>query len=270
MPDVRYALLQQSLDIPPTDALRRAFESIRKLTAADAPTMARDAFGILVKDLTASDAFTLKDALAREGILAESVPQKLLPQLPATKFVRQLSFGEDCLLLQNPLGRPVALPYRQLTVLAAGQVEGVRFDRPGPKHSNFGSSYPVPSAVRLALGEPGRPEASRTREVRAQKHFIELIAGRATARFTLEADTDADRLFTALGSRRTPDFAQNLSLLVRDLSQAAPHLLLNRGAYALRMEPPTPFAYPSRHAFYEELTWILWQAARGNYGESAT
>lgn len=267
-PEVRYALLQESLAIPCTEGLRRAFESVRKLTAADAPTMARDAYGILVKDLDAQEASTLKEALAREGILTEPVPHRLLPQLPATKFVRQFSFGEDCLLIRDPLGRPVPLEYRHLSVMAAGEVELRRLDRRG--RGTTRSGLRGRSAGWLDREELTPQPELRTREVRVHRHLIELIVGRNAARFTLEADADTHLLFTSLGDRRTADLMQNLSLLVRELSRSAPRMLLNRGAYALRGDPPRNVAYPSKNAFYEELTWILWQAIRQNYGEASS
>jgi len=265
--ELRYALLQESLAIPPVDGLRRAFESIRRLTSADAPTLAKDAYGILVKNLPAQDATVLHRALKAEGIATELVPEKLLPQLPPTKYVRQLGFGADCLLIQDPLGRPIPIEYRNLRILAAGEVESTQFQRQGSSISSSVPRHFPTSPLRLELEELDRDRDTRTREVRARKHLLELIVGQGVARFTIEADTDAHLLFQVLGDRRTPDFMNNLALLVREVSTAAPSVILNRGAYALRADPPTSFFYPTRNTLNEELIWILWQAARSHTGE---
>ena len=149
--ELRYALLQRSLDIPPVDRLRRAFESIRRLTSADAPTLAKDAYGILVKNLPAQDASVLHRALEAEGIGTELIPEKLLPKLPPTKFVRQMEFGADCLVIQDPLGRPVPIEYRHLRVLAAGEVEYTQFQRQASSGSDSVPRYLTASPLRSEL-----------------------------------------------------------------------------------------------------------------------
>jgi hypothetical protein len=56
---------------------------------------------------------------------------------------------------------------------------------------------------------------------------------------------------------------------VRSLTAAdAPGLANDAyGAYLLRADPPTSHTYPSRNAFYEEIAWMLWQAAKRDRGE---
>jgi hypothetical protein len=250
------------LEIPPVDGLRRAFESVRLLTAADAPTLARDAFGILVRNLPAEDAAVLHRALAAEGIATDLVPEKLVPRLPPTKYVRQLDFGEDCLVIRDPLGRPVPIEYRHLRILAAGEVEITQFQRPGAPASGSVPRYFTTSALRLELEELSRNLDTPAREVRVRKHLLELIVGQGAARFSIEADAESHLLFQVLGDRRTRDFLQDLSLFVRELCRFAPSLILNRGAYSLRAEPPAPLFYPTRNAFDEELIWIQWQTLR--------
>ena len=50
-------------------------------------------------------------------------------------------------------------------------------------------------------------------------------------------------------------------MVARDLMKYAPQALTNRGVYFLRENPTTVFGYPSKNAFYEEMTWVLWEAA---------
>ena len=88
-----FAILQRSLEVPDVEKLKRAFRSVRCLAESDAHTLAEDAFGILVKNLSANDAMTLQGALQAEGVESAVVLQTDLPQLPPIKFVHQM----DCL-----------------------------------------------------------------------------------------------------------------------------------------------------------------------------
>ena len=92
-----------------------------------------------------------------------------------------------------------------------------------------------------------------------QFHFLlEIVLGGGVARYSLPAD-EFD--FTYLGGRRTPSLADNFSLLVRDIAQGAPHAGLNRGAFLICEQFAEIFTYPSKAAFFEEMTWMLWQTA---------
>ena len=53
---------------------------------------------------------------------------------------------------------------------------------------------------------------------------------------------------------------ENFQLLARDLMTFAPHALVNRGAFYLREGSNRIFEYPSKNAFYEQITWMLWRA----------
>ena len=87
----RFAILQRRLEIPDAEKLKRAFRSVHGLTNSDAYTLANDAFGILVNNLSPTDAMTLQGALRAEGVETAVVLQHDLPQLPPTKFVHQIS-----------------------------------------------------------------------------------------------------------------------------------------------------------------------------------
>jgi hypothetical protein len=237
MREVRYALFQLSLEIPPVDRLVRAFESVRALTAIDAPAIANDAYGILVRNLSANDAHTLHRALEAESVPTEIVPENLVPALPPTKFVRRFEFGADSLLIHDPLGRPVPLPWGQLRILAVGSVTLTRFEEqriPRPAaHTFVAHRYGRGLASRVIESTP----ETRRREVRSARTVMELIAGRGVARFTVEVEQTAPTLFAALGTDRQNDLDTNVSLLVRRLAAAAPRALLNRGAFFLRENP---------------------------------
>jgi hypothetical protein len=260
---VRYAVLQKSLDVPPVDALRRAFKSVRCLVDSDADTLANDAFGILVKNLCLEDATTLQRALAAENVQTEAVPQPMLPPMPSTKFIRRIECGADALLVFDPIGRPFPVEWRHLMLIAAGNVLTTQFTRR--------TMAPTAAADRYAYGTWGRrptpgvaASLSRvaSREERNGVLTIDLVLTRGLARFTITADASAPLLFRVLGHRMTSEPATNFRLLLDDIGRAAPGAQCNRGAWLLRQDPPRLLEYPSSNAFLEEIVWMLWQHRR--------
>jgi hypothetical protein len=259
MKPVRYALLQQTLEPPAIDALKRAFAAVRCLVASDAYGVANDAYGILVRDLEAEDAYKLQGALRTEGVETEILPMALLPAIPATKYVRRIEFGPDVLLLYDPIGRPVPVEWRHLMLIAAGNVLVNRTIRRPPAPSSMMGPGLGPWDVE---GDDGPAWSRRTelREERAQELTLELVLTNGVARFSLMADGASPLLFRCLGDRQSAGPFQNFQLVVDELAKASPRALLNRGAWSLRQTPPTLFAYPSKNAFFEEIIWMLHRA----------
>ena len=261
MKPVRYSLLQQSLDVPGIEQLKRAFTSVRCLVDSDAHGVANDAYGILVRDLDAEDAHRLQGALRVEGVETELVAMPLLPSIPPTKYVRRIQFGPDVLLIYDPIGRPVPIEWRHLMLIAAGNVLMNRLARravPGSAADLLTGS----SAWNLG-GDRSELGAARTevREERGLELTLELVLTNGVARFSLESS--APVIFRCLGERQTNDLGENFRLLVHDLAQAAPKAMLNRGAWFLRQSPPTLFEYPSKNAFFEEIIWMMHRARFG-------
>jgi hypothetical protein len=85
---------------------------------------------------------------------------------------------------------------------------------------------------------------------------LEIVLMRGVMRFQTRADKF---LFAYLGERKQQGSPANFALLVRDVMKFAPQTLVNRGAYLLREETASLLEYPSKNAFYEEITWMLWQ-----------
>lgn len=262
MTAVRYALLQATLDVPPIDALQRAFRAVRGLTASDAHTLARDAFGILVRNLDAVTATTLQGALRVEGIETEVVPEPALPVLPAAKTVRRLELSAEALWVFDPLGRKFAVEWKHLMLIVAGQVTLTEFERKSRPAALPGLTRPWGTPDEELGAVPLTEPLAQRRERRRQRPLIELILTRALARYTIQADEGAPLLFTCLGDRRTKDALENYRALVCDLLAAAPHAIPNRGAFFLRQNPPVQFAYPTRNALNEEILWMLWHSRR--------
>jgi hypothetical protein len=258
---LRYAILQKTLDVPNVDALRRAFRAVRCLVDSDAHSLASDAYGILVKNLGVDDAMTLQRALQAEGIETEVLPQRSLPQLPQTKFVRRIECGADALVIYDPIGRPFPVEWRHVMLIAAGSIMSTRFTRktlpPSVGGALFGNVGWGRRAAPTVMASFPRIES---REERRGVLTIDLILSRAMARFTITADDSAPMLFRCLGERETVELTENFRQLIEELSRSAPGALCNRGVTFLRQTPPTLVGYPSSNAFCEETIWMLRRA----------
>ncbi len=247
---MKYAILQSSLDVPDVEKLKRAFQSVPSLTAADAQILANDAFGILVKGESAEHASRLFHALQAEGIETEMVEQRLLPELPQGKFVRKLESTPEALILNDPLGRPFPLSWEHITFLAAGNVLLHDFERKGTtkevtKYRANGGSYTVTET------EYSTKEESRF------KFLLDIIVAQGALRYTVMVDKPV--LFQFLGAAFNPDLEQSFGEMVRRLVQHAPNAVVNRGAYYMRENAEPMFSYPSKNAYTEEIIWLLWR-----------
>ncbi len=260
-PGTRFAILQRSLEIPDAEKLKRAFRSVHGLTDSDAYTLAKDAFGILVNNLSPTDAITLQGALRAEGVETAVVLQHDLPQLPPTKFVHQMDCLPDALVVHDAIGREFPVSWDQIMLIAAGSVRLTVFEQQRvtpdqtPLQAPLDSWWPVGPRGRSA-SQPA-PEYV-TRECQVPKLLLEVLPARAAMRLQIEGERFR---FNYLGDRKQPELAENFALLVRDVMKFAPQAMVNRGAYCLRENASGIFEYPSKHAFHEETAWMLWQMA---------
>jgi len=246
---MRYAVLQTDLNPPATDQLQRAFQSVPGLTAADASILGRDAFGILVKNLSEPQAVAMQGALRIEGIETEMVDQTFLPELPRTHFVRRMDCSPERLIIYDPLGRTFALEWNHVMIVATGAVKLTDFvrqqkARPLTRYHGDGAS-----SIEMEYD-------TVTREERNVHMLGEVVIAGGALRYSFTADKFD---FTGLGERNLQDTPANFSLFVRDLIQFSPHANLNRGAETLRAKATEVLSYPSKNAFHEEIVWMLWQ-----------
>ena len=245
---MKYALLQQSLDIPALEKLKRAFRSSQVLTEYDAHILGNDAFGILVRDLSPGSAAILQNALHTEGIETEMVEESLLPKMPDAKIVRKIIVTPEALMLHDALGRPFPLPWQHIRILAAGNVKLTHFKEVRRERVvSGGDDYSDPLTV----------VDYSTREETAFHFLLEIILTNAVLRYSINADKPF--LFQNLGARFDRDLSKSFALVVQDVCQHTTNAVLNRGAYFLRERKGEPFSYPSKNAFYEEITWLLWR-----------
>jgi hypothetical protein len=257
----RFAILQRSLQTPDVEMLKRAFRSVKGLTESDAHTLANDGFGILVNNLSPTDAMTLQGALQAEGVETAVVLQTDLPQLPPIKFVHQMDCLPDALVVHDAIGREFPVPWDQILLIAAGRVRLTVFEqqRVTPSQSPLQAAldpwWPVRPRGR-SVSQPAPEYVSRESQV--SKLLLEVLLARAVMRLQIEGERFR---FNYLGDRKRSELAENFALLAQDVMKFAPQAIVNRGAYFLRENTPGVFEYPSKHAFYEEITWMLWQMA---------
>jgi hypothetical protein len=246
-----HCLVQADSVAPSADQLKRAFKSLKALTDADAVKLANDACGILVKNLSLDDAGLLQRALNSEGVTAEIVEANRLPKLPDAKFVRRLEFQPESLMIYDPLGRAVPVPWQQLSLVSAGSVR--HFDMTATRTEKTVTTF-----------DPIR--GMRTRVVTDVRHKVEddsallldlFLAGGAM-RFQIEAGSFQ---FKYCFDRPELNLAQKAGLLVQMLAHSAPHAVLNRGAAALREGAAESAVYASKAALFDESTWFLWRMA---------
>lgn len=248
-----YAVVQTTLELPDVEKLKRAFTGLKKFTPADAHIIGRDAFGILVKNLDDRDAAGLQGALRTQGIETVIVPMSELPPMPPGKNVRRVDCLPEALEIYDPLGRAIAIEWKHVMLVAAGNVRVQEF------RTVTSMTYSNP-LTRDPYDGPSLPPESRTREESVFKPRLEILLSGGVQRFQIES---GKALFNYLGERRTKTELENFTLLVRDLLHFAPHALPNRGAFLLKQEPPQLFSYPSKNAFSEEIIWLLWKRQSG-------
>jgi len=233
-----FAIMQKELLAPSVEHLARAFRSLPDLTALDAQTAAGDAFGILWRGLDIEGASAMQDALMKQSIEVEVVEESELPVLPPSKVIKQIEFLPAQLSMYDPMGRVFALPWRDLMLIAAGNVRLRDYK---------------------AKGHTPAEAARNNEEHRADRGMhlmLELVLAGGVARYSMIAD---EFVFNHLGARLTKETARNFEMVVRELADNASHAGLNRGAFLICQNEKEIFTYPNKAAFFEEITWFLWR-----------
>ncbi|MEO5802136.1 MAG: hypothetical protein ABIR24_01295 [Verrucomicrobiota bacterium] len=243
---MNFAVVQKTLDIPPVEKIEQALLSVKGFTRVDAHTFANDAYGILVKNISVEQATAFSQSLLGQGIETDVVAQTDLPALPQTKFVQRLDCPPDALLIYDPLGRNFALPWQHIMLIAAGCVKITDFNRVAKRvwvddSDGYGGQTPVTEY--------------RSVEERNIHLLLEIVVSGAVLRYSVSAEKFR---FDYLGERRKKSLPENFALLVQDLTAFAPQAMLNRGAYFLKQDKNL-FPYPTKNAFFEEITWLLWK-----------
>lgn len=251
------ALLQKTLASPDPQALARAFRALPSLVRLDGSLMARDAYGILIRQLTRRDAERLQKALETEGIAAEAVDERTLIPLAHGNMLTRADALPEALVTYDSLQRPHPIEWSRIVLLAMGDVRQPVFRR-------------IETERMIQAGMPGShadvpifvTDVSE-REESVELPLLEIFADVAPARWRI---TPREFSYAYLGERMQRGLGKNFALFVEDLLRFAPHALLNRGFKAFRATPRRSFHYPNRHAFEEETLWLLWKARHRDSG----
>jgi len=246
-----YAIVQKELVVPELEALKRAFSVSPLLTSLDAQTVANDAYGILLRGVEVGQANALREALLVERIETELVEESKLPVIPPAKVARQAEFHAGHLKLYDSMRHPSEIHWTDIMFIAAGyvRVREMRKQRTTPEEPSLhgaGVAVDVASSV-------------SSREEEHHRLLLDIFLNAGNARYSITAEEFS---FDHLGARMSHDVAVNFVLLLQDLAQAAPHAGLNRGAFKASQRPPELFLYPSKSAFNEEITWMLWRIGK--------
>lgn len=259
---LKYHVLQSGLDPLEPNSVRRAFARVKFLTKQDAYIVLRDAFGVLLKDLSFVEAEAVQEALAAEGVVTEIIAADSLPVLPPTHLSRRVELLDQGICVHDVIGRETLVEWDRIGLLAAGAVP-VRVERTVPPPSGagvFDSDFLVdshsPWGGVLGTGLAAAPSATRAETVERNTVDIVLIDG--AERHTLLAE---ERLLSHALKRPCRGEVQPAFLdFVRRLASAAPNAWLNRGAVVAR-DFGALMVYPTRNAYHEEMQWGLRRVA---------
>src|SRR3989442_337352 len=212
-----YCLLQADFVAPTADQLKRAFKSLNTLTEADAIKLAREACGILMRNLSLTDARILQRALEGEGVPTELLDATQLPKLPDAKFVRRVEIQPQALAIFDPLGRIVPLPWQHLTLVAAGTVR--HFGVSATRTEETVNTYDPIRGLRTKVVTDLRHKAEDDANL-----MLDIFLTGGAMRFQNEAEG-----FQFKYCFDPPDLnlPQKLCLLIQMLAEHAPHPLMN-------------------------------------------
>lgn len=242
-----YAIVQTTLEAPAADALGDAFAKLDRFTRHDGQHAAKDAYGVLAQSLSEADAQTLQAALADSNIDTLVVDEADLPQLGAPSRIRRALATENSLVLYDALGRESAVAWDSIKLIAVGLVAEEDFERGDDE-------LILTDAGIMTL--PG-DHAQVPKLVR----YVDLLRAEESHRYQIDG---SNFLYDGLGDRMADDWQTNFRTLVGLLVEHATDAgaVLNRGARDMVGPRDSALAYPSRHAYEEEIEWLLWRSRR--------
>lgn len=246
-------LLVQSGDEPPSaEQMVAAFKAHKKFTEADAIKAAREAHGVILKNLAYDDAQILQQALAAQGAGTAVVAGFEFPQLPAAKVVRRLEFQPETLVIYDALGRPQPFAWSELGLVAAGAFQ--HFELGETQTEEWQWRGHVVGGYRLELVTETRHHVSDQ-----LRFLVDLLIMKPVCRLQIEPE---NFLFGYVFDRPQLELSAKVALLVQMLKERAPKALQNRGAVGLCENPPVTPLWPNKTAFFEEESWLIWRLTR--------
>lgn len=250
-----YAIVQTSIAKPSEDQLRKAFQQVSWLTDLDAALMARDAYGIIVDNLSYARAEAISAALQTFGVAHCMIDQSAMPELGARKQLRRMECRPEGPVLYDPLGRAIPGSWSDVRLVAAGLVGMRKIQRREKQrvvHRATGWHGGAAPVVVTDIVE---------KQIGVDKLVMELYMGDRFSRFRVVADKFH---YNYLGDRQRLAAAENFALLVQDITAGAPQAAFSQGVQSLADDQVTTFAYPTEHAFSEEIKWLRWMRSQNS------
>ncbi len=260
--NVRYALMNRSLEAPEHDAFARAFRGVPGLTPMDANSIGNPECGMLIRNLTLDQATALQSNLKASGTNADVVAEAILPVLPAGKVIRSLECSLETLTIRDSLQHRTAIGRQDVKLLAAGSVRFATFARQRKEqevvtahlmHLHF---HPIPLLIPMIHRETHTHYVQQESDQWVLRG--EMISNVVNQRFIIEAENFD---YSCLGSNMTNDLATNFCLLMRELAGKDSPTALSRGVTSILADPCEFAYYPNKDAFHNELIWCLWRNA---------
>ncbi len=229
-----------------------AFRGVPGLTAYDANTTGGDGHGIVGRGLSAEQAAVLQANLKSAGVATELVEESQLPALPPAKIIRRVEIKPEALFIEDLIKGLIPIGWERVLLIAAGSVQLTKVSRNLIEQEDFTQH------IHVAHGIPAYQSTSNYVSKETVDWFLraEILMTDGKLRYSIEAERFN---FVPLGEGVTRDLAGNFCLLVRGLAAHAPKALLSRGAASMVSDPPEFIYYPRKGAFYDEITWMLWQ-----------
>lgn len=250
---MKHAVVQTQMAKPDPEALVRAFRAVPELVDLDADTLSADGYGILVGDLPEDTANATASALNIEGVDVRVVPETDFPALPSAKRVHRVDCLPEQMIVYDAVGRETPVAWDQVVMVAAGIVTVTEFTE--VRHLSA-----VPSGgTRHGGASPVTLSNISHKEQAMNRPLIDIYLKTSPVRLAIEGH---EFQYNYLGDRLRTRYLENFALLVQDLASMAGNAILNRGAVSLSDDSSVTMHYPCRHAFEEEIIWLLWAASR--------
>lgn len=248
----QYAVLQRDRSAPQAEQIRRAFRSFSHLTDADAVRLAANAQGILLRHLSADEARAFHQALQAEGVAAALVSESDLELLPPGRALHRVSLTDQALEVYDLRGQPSPVPWDTIALVAAGAMPSVELSVRQEERITV-QLHPIFGVW------PKRIVESKHTVAAGSQLILELVLAGGAGRYELNA---AQFPFKYAVDRPELSTLEKFVWLVRETGRRSAHALLNRGASDIRNGIELVRGYPSRQAFTDELTWLLWNGKR--------
>lgn len=256
-----YAVVQNEMVKPSREALEAAFGALTEFVNIDAATFSNDAYGIITGGLDYDHAACLSSALLAQGVSTQVVDESEFPPLTPPRHLRRLDCTREHLVLYDALGRTTPVSWNRVAMVAAGLVTVTEFERTEKTSVVVGGGGSHAGARPILLTDVSHGEEANTRLV------LEIFMDIAPVRVGAKGD---ECQYDYLGDCLKLRYMDNFAIMVQDVATFANNAILNRGATSLRDGNAATFHYPTRHAFEEEIVWLLWTGSRSRRSKQST